>query len=157
MKIGNWLPVLLTLFTASACGVTGGAAPTPTPVAAQPSPPPPINAAPGEDFQLANGQTARLDDGQLSVTFAEVDEDSRCPADVECIQAGWVTIRLAVKVGEADGEDVALTLQPGALDPATATASQDGYTITLAGVEPYPVSTEAISFNDYVVTLRVSW
>jgi hypothetical protein len=154
MKIHNWLPVFLTLFAASACGVVSNAAPTPTPSAAQPGPPPPISASLDEDFQLGYGQTAQLDGDQLSVTFAEVDEDSRCPSDVECIQAGWVTIRLAVKVGEGAGEDVTLTLQPGA--PDSATASLDGYTITLVEVEPYPVSTEPISLNDYVATLRVS-
>jgi hypothetical protein len=154
MKTRNWLPMLLTLFAASACGVVSRAAPTPTPNAAQPGPPPPISAALDEDFPLGYGQTARLDGGQLAVTFAEVDEDSRCPADVECIQAGWVTIRLAVKVGEENGEDVTITLQPGAADPATASAG--GYTITLAEVEPYPVSTEPTSFNDYVATLRIT-
>jgi hypothetical protein len=156
MKIHNWLPALLTSLAASACGVAGSAAPTPTPIAAQPGPPPPISTAPGEDFQLGYGQTARLDDGQLAVTFVEVDEDSRCPSDVECIWAGQVTIRVAVKVGEGEAQDVTLTLQPGTLDPASAMASLDGYTITLAGVEPYPVSTEAIGDNEYVATLRVS-
>jgi hypothetical protein len=149
-----WPPVLLMLSVTLACGVLGRETPTPTPDAVPPGPPPPISAPLGSDFQLAYGQTANLNDEGLSVTFAEVEEDTRCPLDIECVHGGWVTIRLAVEADEEDGEDVALTLQPGAADPVM--ASVGGYTIALVEVEPYPVSTEPIGFNEYVATVRVS-
>src|SRR3989344_7481643 len=46
----------------------------------------------GSDFSLALGQTAWVED--LQITFSGVEDDSRCPTDVVCIQAGWVTLRL---------------------------------------------------------------
>jgi hypothetical protein len=154
MKIHNWLPVLLTSLAASACGVAGGAVPTPASGAVPPGPPSAINAPLGNDFQLGYGQTATIEGEGLLVMFAEVDEESRCPVDVECVEAGWVTIRLAVKAGEGDGQDVALTLRPGA--PDSARTSVEGYTIELVEVEPFPVSIETTVFNEYVATLRVS-
>ncbi len=51
---------------------------------AQESSPPKL----GEEFELAVHQTAQITDENISITFQEVLEDSRCPVDVTCIWAG---------------------------------------------------------------------
>ena len=48
------------------------------------------------------GQTTRL--GGRSITPLRVVEDSRCPANANCIQAG--TVRLQIQISEAGGMEV---------------------------------------------------
>ncbi|WP_235425403.1 hypothetical protein [Croceibacterium mercuriale] len=48
----------------------------------------------------AIGQTVMVDGPQLTVV--ELLEDSRCPADVQCVQAGRVRVRVAVHLGAGD-------------------------------------------------------
>jgi hypothetical protein len=58
-------------------------------------PPAPIHEGP-----VALGQTAYVDGP--SVTPLEVIEDSRCPADVQCIWAGRVVVRTKIHLGSGD-------------------------------------------------------
>lgn len=48
----------------------------------------------------AIGETVMVDGPQLTVL--ELLEDSRCPADVQCIHAGRVRVRVAVHLGAGD-------------------------------------------------------
>jgi hypothetical protein len=48
----------------------------------------------------AIGETVMVDGPQLTVV--ELLEDSRCPADVQCVQAGRVRVRVAVHLGAGD-------------------------------------------------------
>ena len=61
---------------------------------ASPSPPAPA-AAPAGQATAGLGQTVRL--GSVSVTPLEVVEDSRCPADVQCVWAGRLVLRVRVQ------------------------------------------------------------
>jgi hypothetical protein len=54
--------------------------------------------APGSET-LRLGESARI--AGVTVRALRVEEDSRCPATVQCIQAGTVRLRIAI-VGEAD-------------------------------------------------------
>ncbi len=79
--------------------------------------------------------------GNIVITPLEVIEDSRCPIDVVCIQAGTVRVRTRiVNVGNpseqvfALGKDLHIGIQ----------------TITLLDVSPAPKSTEQIQPADYV-------
>jgi hypothetical protein len=68
----------------------------------EPSRKPVVHAALDVPFTLDAGQSAVLDDEDLSVTFVGVLEDSRCPIDATCIQAGDATMSVrAVLQGQA--------------------------------------------------------
>ena len=79
-------------------------------------------------------------------TVTEILEDSRCPVDVQCIQAGTVRIKVKFSYGSLN-QSVNLTLnQP---------YSMFGRSITLTDVAPEPRSTEARLPGDYMFTLLV--
>lgn len=49
-----------------------------------------VQAPLGEPFRLAQGETASVTGTQMTVRFAEVVSDSRCPVGVQCVRAGDV-------------------------------------------------------------------
>lgn len=63
----------------------------------------------------------------ISITPLEVIEDSRCPAGVMCIQAGTVRLRVKLKAGSLETEQI-LTLAKSVLFT--------GKQVTLSSVEP---------------------
>src|SRR5687768_9470891 len=54
-----------------------------------------------QPFRLAYGNTIRVEHTRTRAHFAELIEDSRCPLDVQCIQAGRARVRLSVRRGNA--------------------------------------------------------
>jgi hypothetical protein len=85
--------------------------------------------APAQGTSTARlGQEVRL--GGLSVRPLRVMEDSRCPASVQCIQAG--TVRLAVRLRQA-GRTRETVLRLGAAEPLG-----NGRFLGLAAACPYP-------------------
>jgi hypothetical protein len=80
-----------------------------------------------------------------TVTPTALVEDSRCPADVQCIQAG--TVRVSVRIGDATAKEQTLTV----LEPALI----EGGRITLLTVDPAPISTKPIEKTEYRFTFLV--
>jgi hypothetical protein len=106
----------------------------------------------GQPFQLKVGQTASIESEDLRVKFVEVSEDSRCPLDVLCIQAGQARIIVQASKGGQDLGSPEVTLAAGGEgSPATL----DGYSISLTELAPYPESTNPTAPSDYVATLIV--
>jgi len=85
--------------------------------------------------------------GGLDVVPLRVEEDSRCPANVQCIQAG--TVRLAVRI-TARGTRSESVLTLGRPAPLA------GGLLTLATVCPYPVHPGAIARGSYLFTFTFS-
>lgn len=81
------------------------------------------------------------------ITPKTVLEDSRCPSDVQCIWAGTVRVEGVVQGGMGEGS---LTFE---LDKMNTTEVNE---ITLVGVEPYPMSTDEIRGEEYVLTFVVT-
>gem|GEM_PF-1964082 len=105
-----------------------------------------VSAEEGNTFTLAFGEVKWVED--LKIAFTGVEDDSRCPQDVQCIQAGWVTVHI-----KAGGEELRLRL-PG--DSGIPNAAVTGsYIITLLEVSPHPKSGPELDGADYMVTLRV--
>jgi len=100
-----------------------------------------------EPFTLAFGDRARVEHRDTRVRFAAVLEDSRCPADVRCIQAGRARVRLEVTQGR---RPVSIEL---ATDPDASMRSAGGVTWELQNVAPYPSSGHERRDRDYVLTL----
>ena len=109
--------------------------------------------APGpvdQQFTLAPGQSTTIAAAGLRVTFEGVTGDSRCPADVVCIQAGSATVRVTA-AAVASGARRDLTFETGDPQPAV----YETLTLELVQLAPYPFSSSPIRPEDYRVTLRV--
>jgi hypothetical protein len=76
---------------------------------------------------MALGQRARI--GGVVVTPLRIEEDSRCPTGVQCIQAG--TVRVAVRIAEAGAAREAVASLGHSLSLAAGR-------LTLCAVTPYP-------------------
>src|SRR5688500_9872470 len=61
-------------------------------------------------FQLKTGQSGYIKSEDLRIKFTEVAEESRCPSDVQCIQAGQFTATINLKRGENDLGDHSISL-----------------------------------------------
>ncbi len=93
--------------------------------------------------------------------FQSVLEDSRCPKNVQCVQAGEATIELIVRVIAAKSSPFRLKL--GTL-PAHSQSTESGVTIQLKQLDPYPeilspypgAAQPKIASQDYEATLVVS-
>jgi len=93
---------------------------------------------------LALGETAVFEG--LTVTPLQVVEDSRCPIDVQCIQAGTVRVQVEIVSGMGTSTDTI------ALGSHVTTEAQR---ITLTDVSPGRRSTADIASGDYRITLKV--
>jgi len=104
----------------------------------------------GREFDLGFGQEGRVQGTSIVIRFSGVTEDSRCPADVQCVWAGNALARLVLSSNAGPASDAALntTLEPRAV-------VFSGHRIRLVGVKPLPRSGPAIPAGDYVVTLDV--
>jgi hypothetical protein len=114
-------------------------------------PPPSKDVVVGSDFDLAPGQSARVDGSALTISFKEVTEDSRCPLGVMCIWAGNAAVSLTVTDGAGAKNQVVLntTLTPQAVRIA-------GYEISLVGLQPIRKQDATIPPASYVATLHAT-
>lgn len=94
---------------------------------------------------LMLGQPAKFAD--VTITPLAIAQDSRCPIDVQCIQAG--TVQVSVRIASASGTDT----QTLSLNKAFATPAG---TITLTGVQPVKRSGDSIASPDYRLTFDVT-
>lgn len=106
----------------------------------------------GREFTIRVGQTVTIAGEQLSVTFTDVTEDSRCPTGVVCIWEG--NAQIAVTVVKAPNEPQTLLLNTNGSFPAK--AAYLDYTVTLVDLKPYPNSTGPIPEQRYRATLLVT-
>jgi hypothetical protein len=106
---------------------------------------PPPSRGPLRDGTVSVGLGGHARFVGLDVAPLRVEEDSRCPTGVQCIQAG--TVRLLVRIADRRGRrDATLTLgKPIALEA--------GGWLGLAAVCPYPRHPERIARNSYRFTL----
>lgn len=105
-------------------------------------------------FELGVEQTAVIESEDLSLTFMEVSEDSRCPTGVECVWEGQVTTLISVSIGDKDAGEHSLTLREGQEDMTSAVI--EGYVIELLAVDPYPTVDEPAGSADYSASYVVS-
>ncbi|RPF70486.1 hypothetical protein [Aurantiacibacter spongiae] len=91
----------------------------------------------------AIGDVADL--GAVSVTPLEVIEDSRCPVDAQCIQAGTVRVRTRVERGSAEQT---IELEPGKPVPAMSGM------LVMTAVQPGRMADETIDPAAYRFTFQ---
>jgi len=106
-----------------------------------------LNAA----FDLAVGQTARLDGEGLSIRFVTVESDSRCPQGVQCVWAGEAKCRLLVS---KDGRQQELEITQSGSSPGSIDQVFETYRFDFQ-LNPYPQSGVDIKVKDYYLSLTV--
>lgn len=113
------------------------------------------NVRVGLDFNLRVNETAHVRDTNLRIRFEGVDKDSRCPIDVQCVQAGDATATLSVgqAIAKNKFEDTSHDLHSNQ-EPKSIQVGN--FTIALLGVSPQRRSGRQIRPTDYIVTLRVT-
>jgi hypothetical protein len=101
--------------------------------------------------ELHPGQS--LDDVQSGsvLTFVEIVQDSRCPADAICVTSGFVQVRLEVHEGDNIRHET-LTLGDMAEGDVNWTTVGE-FTVTLIEVNPYPLASQPVDYADYRITL----
>jgi hypothetical protein len=103
-----------------------------------------------QQFALAPGEAARIQDTSLRVQFLRVSGDSRCPADAVCIQGGDALVHIRA----IDGRSSEYELHTG--DESRAAVTHAGFRIELINLQPYPFSSRTIQPDEYRATLRLS-
>ncbi len=106
----------------------------------------------GKEFSLYLGDGAAVRGEGLSIVFADVTEDSRCPTGVVCIWAGQVSC--SVLLTKSGGTYTETFTQSG-LTSEPATESAMGYLFSFR-VEPYPETGQEIAAGDYRLVMTVS-
>ena len=101
-----------------------------------------------EQFQLKLGQSATIDNGQLSFSFDSVPSDSRCPEGAMCVWAGDAMVVL--KYYTENGMDTLHTY----LEPKS--TAHGNYQIRLLLLSPYPKVPQRIFPNDYIAKFIVT-
>jgi hypothetical protein len=103
-----------------------------------------------QQFSLAPGEVALIQDTSLRIQFMRVSGDSRCPADALCIQGGDALVHIrAIDGGASEYE-----LHTG--DESRATIDHAGFRIELVNLQPYPFSSRTIQPEEYRATLRTA-
>lgn len=88
----------------------------------------------------------------MSLTFDDVLEDSRCPKGVECVWEGNAKIQLTLRTSASD---VGTTVQLNTHSSYQNTVSYNGYTIHLYKLIPYPEYGVDIQLSDYKAILQI--
>ena len=86
------------------------------------------------------------------LVFVRVSGDSRCPADVVCIQGGDAIVHL--RVIDTGGATADYALHTG--DSSRAVAAHRQARIELTQLDPYPFSSRTIAPGEYRATVTVS-
>jgi hypothetical protein len=136
-RIGRWAVVAGILAAAAGCGASAG--------------PPPVSPQLGTEFTLAPGETARLDDDRLTVSFEEVTVDSRCPAGTACVWEGDATVVTAVTVGAQRSRHELHTNQRFSTG-----VTVGRYRIELVALRPSPPASGPVPGGDYRAELLVT-
>jgi len=127
----SWLVLLLGLCTGCASGEF-------------------VKASLGQEFLLRIGQTAQIENEQLSIQFKSVAGDSRCPRGVQCFWAGEVKCEVLI-TDKGSSSNITLT-QSGAEQSSEITYKE--YRL-IYSVEPYPEAPKQISNAEYRLKLTV--
>lgn len=107
----------------------------------------PIKVAPelGEVFELRVGSSVTLANSDVTITFKDVTEDSRCPRSVECFIAGEAVLSVGFNNSTIKlNTNSNLGVQVGS------------YTIKLEGLDPYPEHDSPTKNGDYRATFIVT-
>jgi hypothetical protein len=104
------------------------------------------------EFKLQVGQRAAVEGEDFRIRFASVANDSRCPADVNCVWAGNAEVQIEA---EAGGSRKALKLNTHGGDRFPKESRHKQYTVGLVALSPHPRTDRKTKATDYVATLVI--
>lgn len=85
-------------------------------------------------------------DQSLKFSISEIN-DSRCPADVQCVWQGEALV--AIKIVSSPPSEITLSTYDNLVDTVGI------YSMELVDVSPYPLSTETLKDDDYTINLKI--
>ncbi len=91
--------------------------------------------------------------GGLTILFAEVLEDSRCPVGAECPTKGKAVIRTESWSNVTELGQIILELEEGQAGPTVKKITR--YSAVFISLEPHPVEGETIDPSEYVAVIAV--
>jgi hypothetical protein len=103
-----------------------------------------------QQFVLAPGQSGAVDGTSARVQFVEVANESRCPLNAICIQAGDATIAVSV-VDDQGSNRYELRVN----DPTRKSVMHRDLRVEFVDLRPYPDTSRPTAPGDYRATLRV--
>ena len=109
----------------------------------------PTEREPGTQVVLAPGESRRILDTALTLSFETLVEDSRCPTGVTCIRAGDAIVR--VRIAQRDTPSSTYTLHTSVESGREIVHST--VRVRLEDVLPYPTADRAPRPDEYRVTL----
>jgi len=102
-------------------------------------------------FVLKVEETATID-SEIKLTFLGINEDSRCPLDVNCVWEGSLKAEVNLMNGQKNLGNHIIPLTITDMDAQIF----DGYFFRIDEVEPYPISSTPINQSEYSVFFLVS-
>lgn len=134
---------LLWILTVGACSSTD-----------TPSPPEALTIELGQPITVPRGETAVFPTTDLNLTFMDLLFESRCPSNVQCVEAGEARISIRVSQNGAEAETLEMNTNPPLKqDVVTFGAFQ----IQLTALDPYPEEIhQRISARLYEATFVVT-
>lgn len=91
-------------------------------------------------------------DSEYQVVFDVLEQDSRCPANYNCVWAGIGIITLKVTYEDETSE---ITLATNDWETYTQKVTEVGLSFTLVALEPFPQGDELASSKNYVAKVLV--
>src|SRR5690606_14671324 len=114
----------------------------------------PVSISLNETFTLKIGELASIETENLELKLAELTEESRCPVDVQCIQAGQVSFRFTFTKDGQLSETFNLTERAG--NNSLAEKDIDDYKILLKEVQPDTFKADSPpAESDYQLELEI--
>ena len=109
----------------------------------------------GREFRVRVGRSVTFGRPGLRLKFLSVANDSRCPADVNCVWAG--NAEVLVEVGAESGKGkTTLRLNTNASPERPGEGKYGHYTVKLLGLSPRPGGGRKIKAGEYTATLLVA-
>jgi hypothetical protein len=115
------------------------------------SPPSATRVPLGREFTLGVGQSVMVDDTGLRLSLKGVQNDSRCPVDVQCVWEGDAAV--SVDVAGSSAPTTTYDLHTSGRFPREAVHGR--YRIALVRLDPLPRSSGALTPADYRATFQV--
>jgi hypothetical protein len=86
-----------------------------------------------ETVILREGQQRRVGKGEIVIKFISVEEDSRCPADTECVWSGNAKVKVEIGYPKGDSKTVIMNTDTGVKGDQFG-----GWAIYLTSLKPLP-------------------
>lgn len=110
-----------------------------------------VSARTNQQIKVLINRQKVVPGSKLTIKFASLVEDSRCPTDTNCIQAGNAKIKITVSKTKGDSKTFELNT-----NGESQSVNFAGYEIKLVGLNPQPATNIRINRNGYTATFIVT-